>query len=86
MATPTRSFLRMALNAWSFVIGGHRAGSTDPIPEVIIHDPGAQGAQNLDHPFLDTNAQARVCELIGRAARPGTNEHVSEGKTRKAVI
>jgi hypothetical protein len=36
---------------------------------VIIHDPAAQGPQDLDDPFLDTKAQARVGQVIARAAR-----------------
>ena len=60
------SFLRAALKMWSLI--GDRQ-SRDRIPEVVLHDPKAQGPQNLDNPFLDTKAQARVGDLIGRAAR-----------------
>jgi hypothetical protein len=33
--------------------------------EVIVHDPAAQKAQNLDDPFLDPETQRRVGKLIG---------------------
>jgi len=54
---------------WSAVIRGNRAGTTDRIPGVIVHDPDAQKAKNLDDPFLDAKAQDRVAELIAQAAR-----------------
>jgi hypothetical protein len=59
-------FLRAALKMWSLIVDRQ---SRERIPEVVLHDPKAQGPQNLDNPFLDTKAQARVGDLIGRAAR-----------------
>jgi hypothetical protein len=46
-----------------------RKESAQPLPEVIIHDPAAQRAQDLDDPFLDQTAQARVADLIAKARR-----------------
>jgi hypothetical protein len=60
------SFLRAALKMWSLIVDRQ---SRERSPEVVLHDPKAQGPQNLDNPFLDTKAQARVGDLIGRAAR-----------------
>jgi hypothetical protein len=58
------------LKTCSAFVGGDRAKSGGRLPEVFVHDPEAQGPQNLDDPFLDTSAQARVGEMIARAARP----------------
>jgi len=38
---------------------------------VIVHDPDAQKAKDLDDPFHDIKARERVAELIARAARRG---------------
>jgi hypothetical protein len=69
MTRPVRSLLHSALKMCSALIGGNRAKPSVAIPEVFIHDPKAQGPQNLDDPFLDTKAQARVGETIARVAR-----------------
>jgi hypothetical protein len=69
MTRQVRSLLRSALKMCSAFIGGDRAKPSADIPEVFIHDPKAQGPQNLDDPFLDTKAQLRLGETIARAAR-----------------
>jgi hypothetical protein len=69
MTRPVRSLLHSALKMCSALIGGDRAKPSATIPEVFIHDPKAQGPQNLDDPILDTEAQARVGETIARAVR-----------------
>ena len=46
-----------------------RAQYNSRVPEVIVHDPGANKAQNLDDPFLDKKAQERAATLIARAAQ-----------------
>jgi hypothetical protein len=57
--------------AWSAVTGGGRVRSDDRAQGVavgvVVHDPAAQKAKNLDDPFLETAAQERVGELIARA-------------------
>jgi hypothetical protein len=67
-ASPARYLFRTVLKIWCFV-SGDRGRRPKGIPEVVIHDPEAQGPRNLDDPFLDPRAQARVGDLIGRAAR-----------------
>jgi hypothetical protein len=67
--SPAHSLIRAARHMWSAVIRRTRAGKTDRIPGVIVHDPDAQKARNLDDPFLDAKAQDRVAELIAQAAR-----------------
>jgi hypothetical protein len=67
--SPAHSLIRAARHMWSAVIRRNRAGTTDRIPGVIVHDPDAQKAKNLDDPFLDAKAQDRVADLIAQAAR-----------------
>jgi hypothetical protein len=42
---------------------------TNPAQPVVIHDPAAERAQDLDDPFIDPNAQSRVADLIAKAGR-----------------
>jgi hypothetical protein len=51
--------------AWASLTGG----TTAPTPPVVIHDPAAERAQDLDDPFLDPTAQSRAADLIARAKR-----------------
>jgi len=51
------------------MIGEKRAPVTDRSTGVLVHDPDAQKAKNLDNPFHDARTQERVAELIARAAR-----------------
>lgn len=37
------------------------------LPPVIIHDPGAQKAHDLDDPFFDEKVQTRIGDVIGGA-------------------
>lgn len=47
---------------------GSKASPESP-PAVVIHDPAATGAQDLDDPFLDPKARERAGQLIARAAQ-----------------
>lgn len=62
MAPSARSLLQAA---WSKVTN---KPAEPAVPPVVIHDPAAQGAQDLDDPFLDPKAQERAGNLIARAA------------------
>ena len=63
MAPSARSLLQAA---WSKVTNK----PVEPaIPPVVVHDPAAQGAQDLDDPFRDPKAQERAGNLIARAAQ-----------------
>ena len=51
-----------------------------PVPPVIVHDPAAQGPQNLDDPFLDAKAQERIGRAIAdRAARANVSARKPNG-------
>jgi hypothetical protein len=63
MASSARSLLDAV---WSKIASKSVAASP---PAVVIHDPAADGAQDLDDPFLDPKARERAGKLIARAAR-----------------
>jgi hypothetical protein len=66
MAGAVRSFMRAA---WSAIAGGDRARPAERGAGVVVHDPAARKAQNLDDPFLESAAQKRVGDLIARSVR-----------------
>jgi hypothetical protein len=44
-------------------------GRKDPVsalPEVILHDPKAQGPRDLDDPFVDPKVQSRIGDVIAK--------------------
>lgn len=61
MVRSTRSLLDAVISKVS-------GKTVEPKPDVIVHDPAAQGAQDLDDPFLDPKARERAGQLIARAA------------------
>jgi hypothetical protein len=45
-------------------------GKSEPAaPAVIVHDPAAQRAHDLDDPFFDNNVKKRVADVITGAGR-----------------
>jgi hypothetical protein len=69
MVSPARSLVRAALQAWSAVTGRRPRRPAATTPRVVVHDPQAQKARDLDDPFLDEKAQERAAKLIARSAR-----------------
>jgi hypothetical protein len=43
---------------------GQRSARQAPLPEVIVHDPGAERPHDLDDPFLDPKVQSRIAGVI----------------------
>ena len=43
--------------------------SVEPMPAVVIHDPAAKQAHDLDDPFFDDDVQARAADVISTAGR-----------------
>jgi hypothetical protein len=69
MSRETPSLLDAFKRRW---FGARKAEAGKPeLPEVIVHDPAAQGPQDLDDVFRDRKVQERVAETIARAARSG---------------
>lgn len=54
-------------NLWSRLTAPS-APETKPLPLVIIHDPQAAKAHDLDDPFFDSKVQSRIADVIAHAA------------------
>lgn len=39
------------------------------VPSVIVHDPEADKAHDLDDPFFDRNVQSRIADVIAHASQ-----------------
>lgn len=39
------------------------------VPPVIVYDPEAQKAHDLDDPFFDRNVQSRIADVIAHAGQ-----------------
>lgn len=59
---------------WFKVVGKNNCSSGASDQAVIIHDPAARGPRDLDDPFLDQNAQARIGTAIAHAVEKN-HEH-----------
>jgi hypothetical protein len=55
-------------NLWSAVIGQ----SEPAAPDVVIHDPAAQRAHDLDDPFFDDKVQTRIADVIASTGNKKT--------------
>jgi hypothetical protein len=62
---PVHAFAQKVRKLWSAA-----KGESEPAaPAVIVHDPAAQRAHDLDDPFFDNNVQKRVADVIADAGR-----------------
>jgi hypothetical protein len=55
-------------NFWSRLIAP-AAPKSPQVPPVIVHDPGAQKAHDLDDPFFDQTVQTRFADVIAHAGQ-----------------
>jgi hypothetical protein len=55
-------------NLWSRLIAPS-APEGEALPPVIVHDPQAQQAHDLDDPFFDRNVQSRIADVIAHAGQ-----------------
>ena len=55
--------VQMLRKLWSALTGK----STPAPPAVIVHDPAAQRAHDLDDPFFDDKVQTRMADVISSA-------------------
>ena len=64
MAGLMRSIMKAIRDFW-------RTPSADDnaAPDVVVHDPAAQGPHNLDDPFFDRDVQTRVGDVIAGAVQ-----------------
>ena len=66
MAGPVHSMSQAVRSFWSAVTG-HR--QSVPPPTVLLHDPAARRAHDLDDPFFDDNIQTRMADVIAGAGQ-----------------
>ena len=64
MAGPVQTLRKI----WMAVTGQKEPAA----PEVVIHDPAAQRAHNLDDPFFDDNVQTRIADVIASTGNKKT--------------
>jgi len=60
MSGPANVMSQTVKNLWLAVTGRNEQAA----PEVVIHDPAAQLAHNLDDPFIDDKVQTRIADVI----------------------
>jgi hypothetical protein len=65
MGVSVQTILQSIRDFWSSVTGQSIPGA----PAVVLHDPAAQRAHDLDDPFFDGKVQRRMAEVIADAAR-----------------
>jgi hypothetical protein len=65
MLGPIYTMSQAVRSFWSAVTG-HRPSARTP-PAVMLHDPAAQRAHDLDDPFFDENVQIRMADVIAGA-------------------
>ncbi len=66
---PAMTGLTQALQKfWAQLIGPSSPAPRTPVPPVVVHDPAAQRAHDLDDPFFDEKVQKRIGGMIGHAS------------------
>jgi hypothetical protein len=58
-------FLQTVRDRWLALT---RRPAAETRAEVIVHDPGAQQPHDLDDPFIDSQAQSRIGDVIANNA------------------
>ena len=62
------SFTQTIRHFWS-IMTGQDSTQQSPPPEVIVHDPSAERAHDLDDPFFDPKVQSRMAGVIADSAK-----------------
>jgi hypothetical protein len=66
LETPAMAGFRDTLrDLWARLIGP----SGPKVPPVVVHDPAAQRAHDLDDPFFDDKVQTRIGDVIAHAGQ-----------------
>jgi hypothetical protein len=67
LKTPAMANLTHALRSlWARLTG---PSDPAPVPPVVMHDPAAQRAHDLDDPFFDDKVQKRIGDVIAHAGQ-----------------
>ena len=64
MTGPVQTFR----NLWFAMTGQNEPAA----PDVVIHDPAAQRAHDLDDPFFDDKVQTRIADVIASTGNKKT--------------
>jgi hypothetical protein len=68
LETPAMGGLTHALKTfWIRLIGSSDPKPRASMPPVVVHDPAAQRAHDLDDPFFDDKVQTRIGGVIAHA-------------------
>jgi hypothetical protein len=66
LETPAMTgFTHTLRNLWARMTGP----SGPKVPPVVVHDPAAQQAHDLDDPFFDDKVQTRIGDVISHAGQ-----------------
>jgi hypothetical protein len=66
MAAPTRTMSQNVREFWIAATGQKHPARKAAAPVIVLHDPAAKRAHDLDDPFFDRNAQLRAgCVIAG---------------------
>jgi hypothetical protein len=68
MPGPIQSMLQSLRQLWS-PAPAEETPAIREHPEVIVHDPAAQGPHDLDDPFFDSGVQSRIADVIASAGK-----------------
>jgi hypothetical protein len=58
------SDLAQTIRRFWLAMTGQKSASEPAAPEVIVHDPQANGPHDLDNPFFDSEVQTRMAGVI----------------------
>jgi hypothetical protein len=62
-------FGQLLRNLWARLMGPNDPASHVSAPPVVVHDPAAQRAHDLDDPFFDEKVQTRIGDVIAHAGQ-----------------
>jgi hypothetical protein len=69
MAGPVQTMSQVIRRFWAAVTGPSEPAG----PAVVLHDPAAQRARDLDDPFFDDKVQTRIGDVIAGAGTADGN-------------
>jgi len=67
MPSPANTMSQSFRNLWNTV-----TKQNEPAPEVVIHDPAARRAHDLDDAFFDDKVQTRMADVIASTGNKKT--------------
>jgi hypothetical protein len=68
MPSPMRTMLQNIRDFFSAVTGQENSPG-ETAPDVVLHDPAAQGPHDLDDPYFDETVQKRFADVIASSVQ-----------------